>query len=41
MTTSHFYIKKLSETDLTEDLKTLDVSTLVLHGDDDHCAVRR
>ena len=28
-------IKAFSETDFTEDLKTIDVPTLVLHGDDD------
>src|SRR5205823_14533413 len=28
-------IKAFSETDLTEDLKKLDVPTLILHGDDD------
>jgi non-heme chloroperoxidase len=28
-------IKAFSETDLTEDLKAVDVPTLVLHGDDD------
>src|SRR6266516_4231083 len=28
-------IKAFSETDLTEDLKKIDVPTLVLHGDDD------
>jgi non-heme chloroperoxidase len=28
-------IKVFSETDLTEDLKTFDVPTLILHGDDD------
>jgi non-heme chloroperoxidase len=28
-------IKAFSETDFTEDLKTFDVPTLVLHGDDD------
>jgi len=30
-----FCIKAFSETDLTEDLKRIDVPTLVLHGDDD------
>jgi len=29
------YIKAFSETDLTEDLKKIDVPTLVAHGDDD------
>jgi non-heme chloroperoxidase len=29
-------IKVFSETDLTEDLKKIDVPTLILHGDDDH-----
>jgi non-heme chloroperoxidase len=28
-------IKVFSETDLTEDLKKIDVPTLVMHGDDD------
>jgi non-heme chloroperoxidase len=28
-------IKAFSETDLTEDLKKIDVPTLILHGDDD------
>jgi non-heme chloroperoxidase len=28
-------IKAFSETDLTEDLKRIDVPTLILHGDDD------
>jgi non-heme chloroperoxidase len=28
-------IKAFSETDFTEDLKSLDVPTLVMHGDDD------
>jgi non-heme chloroperoxidase len=28
-------VKAFSETDLTEDLKTIDVPTLILHGDDD------
>ena len=32
---SYFCIKAFSETDLTEDLKNFDVSTLILHGDDD------
>jgi non-heme chloroperoxidase len=32
---SYFCIKAFSETDLTEDLKRVDVPTLVLHGDDD------
>ncbi|MER8886643.1 alpha/beta hydrolase [Mesorhizobium sp. M0816] len=32
---SYFCIKAFSETDLTEDLKEIDVPTLVLHGDDD------
>ena len=31
----YFCIKAFSETDLTEDLKKIDVSTLILHGDDD------
>jgi non-heme chloroperoxidase len=32
---SYFCIKAFSETDLTEDLKKIDVPTFVLHGDDD------
>ena len=32
---SYFCIKAFSETDLTEDLKKVDVPTLILHGDDD------
>jgi non-heme chloroperoxidase len=32
---SYFCIKAFSETDLTEDLKRIDVPTLVLHGSDD------
>ena len=32
---SYFCVKAFSETDLTEDLKTFDVPTLILHGDDD------
>jgi non-heme chloroperoxidase len=32
---SYFCIKAFSETDLTEDLKKMDVPTLILHGDDD------
>ncbi|HTL57032.1 MAG TPA: alpha/beta hydrolase [Candidatus Limnocylindrales bacterium] len=32
---AYFCIKAFSETDLSEDLKTFDVPTLVLHGDDD------
>ena len=32
---SYFCIKAFSETDLTEDLKKFDVSTLIVHGDDD------
>jgi non-heme chloroperoxidase len=32
---SYFCIKAFSETDLTEDLKKIDVPTLVVHGDDD------
>ena len=30
-----FCIKAFSETDLTEDLKKIDVPTLIMHGDDD------
>ena len=32
---AYFCIKAFSETDLTEDLKKMDVPTLILHGDDD------
>ena len=32
---AYFCIKAFSETDLTEDLKKIDVPTLLLHGDDD------
>ena len=32
---AYFCIKAFSETDLTEDLKKIDVPTLVLHSDDD------
>jgi len=32
---AYFCIKAFSETDLTEDLKNIDVATLILHGDDD------
>jgi non-heme chloroperoxidase len=32
---SYFCIKAFSETDMTEDLKRIDVPTLILHGDDD------
>jgi non-heme chloroperoxidase len=32
---SYFCIKAFSETDLTADLKKIDVPTLILHGDDD------
>jgi non-heme chloroperoxidase len=32
---AHDCIKAFSETDLTEDLKKIDVPTLILHGDDD------
>src|SRR4029434_7169203 len=31
----YFCIKAFSETDLREDLKKMDVPTLILHGDDD------
>jgi non-heme chloroperoxidase len=31
-------IKAFSETDFTEDLKAIDVPTLVMHGDDDQIA---
>jgi non-heme chloroperoxidase len=32
---SYFCVKAFSETDLNEDLKKIDVPTLILHGDDD------
>ncbi len=32
---AYFCIKAFSETDLSEDLKKIDVPTLILHGDDD------
>jgi non-heme chloroperoxidase len=32
---AYFCIKQFSETDFTEDLKKIDVPTLILHGDDD------
>jgi non-heme chloroperoxidase len=32
---SYFCVKAFSETDMTEDLKRIDVPTLILHGDDD------
>jgi len=32
---AYFCIKAFSETDLTEDLRTFNVPTLILHGDDD------
>ena len=32
---AYFCIKAFSETDLTEDLRKMDVPTLILHGDDD------
>jgi non-heme chloroperoxidase len=35
MPASYFCIKAFSETDMTEDLKKIDVPTLILHGDDD------
>ena len=31
----YFCVKAFSETDLTEDLKRIDVPTLIIHGDDD------
>ena len=34
-TAAYFCIKAFSETDMTEDLKKIDVPTLILHGDDD------
>jgi non-heme chloroperoxidase len=35
MPACHYCIKAFSETDLTEDLKRIDVPTLIIHGDDD------
>ncbi len=35
MPASYFCVKAFSETDFTEDLKKIDVPTLILHGDDD------
>jgi non-heme chloroperoxidase len=35
MPASYLCIKAFSETDMTEDLKKIDVPTLILHGDDD------
>jgi non-heme chloroperoxidase len=35
MPASYFCIKAFSETDMTEDLKKIDVPTLILHGDED------
>jgi non-heme chloroperoxidase len=35
MPAAYFCIKAFSETDMTEDLKRIDVPTLILHGDDD------
>jgi non-heme chloroperoxidase len=35
MPASYFCIKAFSETDMTEDLKKIDVPTLIIHGDDD------
>jgi non-heme chloroperoxidase len=35
MPACHYCIKAFSETDLTEDLKRIDVPTLIMHGDDD------
>ena len=35
MPASYFCIKAFSETDLTEDLRRIDVPTLIIHGDDD------
>jgi non-heme chloroperoxidase len=32
---SYFCVKAFSETDMTDDLKRIDVPTLILHGDDD------
>jgi non-heme chloroperoxidase len=35
MPASYFCVKAFSETDMTDDLKKIDVPTLVIHGDDD------
>jgi non-heme chloroperoxidase len=35
MPAAYFCVKAFSETDMTEDLKKVDVPTLILHGDDD------
>lgn len=35
MPAAYFCIKAFSETDMTEDLKMIDVPTLIIHGDDD------
>ena len=35
MPACYFCVKAFSETDLTEDLKKIDIPTLILHGDDD------
>ena len=35
MPAAYFCIKAFSETDMTDDLKKIDVPTLILHGDDD------
>jgi non-heme chloroperoxidase len=35
MPACYFCIRAFSETDLTEDLKKIDVPTLIIHGDDD------
>jgi len=35
MPAAYFCIKAFSETDMTQDLKKIDVPTLILHGDDD------
>ena len=40
MPACYFCIKAFSETDMTEDLKKIDVPTLVLHGGDDDQIVR-
>jgi non-heme chloroperoxidase len=35
MPASYFCIKAFSETDMTDDLKKIDIPTLLLHGNDD------
>ena len=37
----YYSIKAFSETDLTEDLKAVDVPTLIIHGDDEQIVTIR